>query len=139
MNDVGQILKTHKELECIYQGLEEVYKIFMEDSDYTNSRAQSASYMIDNFKMTMIRVAYAALELRLLYCPTDVIIDPFYSIILKFPDERINIAFDMNGNTAIYLVVGASLMDATVKTYTVNSYDELKTKLSMCRADMELR
>ena len=131
MNGVKQILENYEELKCIYQGLEDVFQIFIDECD--NTIIQSNNYMVDNFKRLLIRVAYAALELRLLYCPTDVMIDPFYSIVLKFPDERINIAFDMNGEIAIYLVEGCSLMDATVETYKVQlneNYDDLKTKLT---------
>lgn len=61
MNGVKQILENYEELKCIYQGLEDVFQIFIDECD--NTIIQSNNYMVDNFKRLLIRVAYAALEL----------------------------------------------------------------------------
>lgn len=117
------------DLKGVRMGLIEILKEFKEDHDDSIDMSTKIK-----FRLLIIIAAFTAYELQsigLEYCPTDVLIDPFCSVVLKFPDEQVNISFDMDGKKAIYFIEGTSLSDSCVNEYVVNNPIELKTTLTI--------
>jgi hypothetical protein len=125
--DIGQVddfikgmLSDVEELKGVHEALAEIFEYFKSEHDGSSKMSTRL-----RFRLLLIKAAFAASEVRGIYCPTDALIDPICCVVLKFPDERVNIEFAMDGKTTICFVDGSSLYDATVDAVEVLYPSEL--------------